>query len=148
MTDPYADLPKQPCDGCTFCCKVMGVAELNKPPNVWCTACNIGVGCAGYGIRPKSCVDFECAYAQGLMGAKPEARPDRAKVVFGFTRDGKYPIAYVEPSRPRAWEEGEAGRWFRFLIAELGRGYVICGEKRLLISRDLVSQELAPEIPR
>ena len=30
------------CDGCTLCCKVMGVAELAKPPGVQCAHCLVG----------------------------------------------------------------------------------------------------------
>ena len=126
----------QLCDGCTFCCKVMGVPELDKPPNMWCASCEIGVGCRNYETRPKGCVDFECAYAQGLIGADPDVRPDRAKVVFSFTTDGKYPVAYVDPQRPNAWREGPAGLWFKKLVTSLGRGFVVVGSRQLVVVAD------------
>ena len=41
-------------DGCTACCKILKIRELNKPANTWCKHCNIGVGCGIYDSRPES----------------------------------------------------------------------------------------------
>ncbi len=32
------------CDGCTVCCKVLKIRELDKPANIWCAECKIGGG--------------------------------------------------------------------------------------------------------
>lgn len=110
-----------------MCCKVMGVVEISKPPNAWCAMCDKGVGCTTYDNRPPSCIDFNCAYAGGYMGADINARPDKSKVVMSFTTDGKYPVAHVDTAYPNAWQEGAVGRWLNFMVQEVGKGLVITG---------------------
>lgn len=119
------------CDGCTACCKVMKIRELNKPGNVWCSHCTIGVGCGNYEQRPKSCRDYACIWLQTQRLDKPitfNLRPDKSKVVIGTTSQGEELVFYVSPDRPDAWNQGE----FRQLVAEMrGRGvvmYVSCGD--------------------
>ena len=131
MATHDVDMPPQPCGGCTLCCKVMGVKEISKPQNTWCAMCEIGKGCKSYDVRPPSCIDFECAYAKGMMGARIEMRPDNSKVVMSFTTDGAYPVAHVDTSRPNAWREGPVGEWFNFMVGNLGQGYVSIGDKRI-----------------
>lgn len=125
--------PPQPCDGCTACCKIMGVMELTKPAGTWCEMCDIGKGCRAYANRPPGCIDFECAYAKGMMGADLAFRPDRSKVVMSFTNDGKYPVAHVDTSRPNAWKEGVVGVWFSFMVERLGKGIVVIGNRRIAV---------------
>jgi hypothetical protein len=67
------------CDGCTACCTLLPVTEINKPRNVTCEHC--AVGCSIYKDRPQSCRDFECAYLQG--NNIPESlRPDKCGIMF------------------------------------------------------------------
>lgn len=111
----------------------MGVVEISKPPNEWCVACEKGVGCKSYDIRPPSCVDFNCAYAGGYMGDDLSARPDKSKVVMSFTNDGAYPVAFVDPRYPNAWKEGAVGVWLSFMVKHLGKAIVVIGTKQLAI---------------
>ena len=111
----------------------MGVSEINKPPNTWCGSCAIGKGCQAYDARPKGCVDFNCAYALGMMGADHAFRPDQSKVVMSFTNDGKYPVAHVDVSRPNAWKEGPVGIWFEYMVGRLGKGIVVIGTRRIAV---------------
>lgn len=120
------------CDGCTACCKVLKIRELNKPGNTWCQHCQIGVGCGIYEIRPESCRIYECIWLQTQKLSKPIAsdlRPDRSKVVIGTTNQGEDMVLYVTPDRPDAWRQGG----FQTLVDTfLARGITVlvsCGEK-------------------
>ena len=120
------------CDGCTACCKVLKIRELEKPGNSWCQHCKIGVGCRIYETRPESCRVYECIWLQTQRLSKPisfELRPDKSKVVIGTTNQGEDVVLYVNPDRPDAWKQGA----FRTLVDEfLARGITVmvsCGDK-------------------
>ena len=120
------------CDGCTACCKVLKIRELEKPGNTWCQHCRIGEGCGAYETRPESCRIYECIWLQSQREARPlppELRPDRSKVVIGTTNHGEEIVLYVDSARPEAWK----GRAICTFIAELQRRRigitVSCGEK-------------------
>lgn len=85
-TKPRRSLPVipnvRPCDGCTVCCSVFGVEEINKQPWVKCEHLN-DRGCSIYETRPKHCHGFYCLYQTGMGTAL--ARPDRLGVVFALT---------------------------------------------------------------
>lgn len=72
----------RPCDGCTVCCSVFGVEEINKP--VW-TKCEhlSDRGCGIYDTRPTHCRGFYCMWQNGL-GTAGE-RPDKLGVIFAPT---------------------------------------------------------------
>lgn len=119
------------CDGCTVCCKVLKIRELDKPANTWCADCKIGIGCGIYETRPESCRVYECIWLQTQSLDKPIAaalRPDRSRVVIGTTNHGEDVVLYVTPERPDAWRRGEFAR----LVGEFkGRGIkvlVSCGD--------------------
>ena len=50
------------CDGCTECCRLIGVVELEKPAGVECRHCLPGQGCSIYSQRPNSCRGFSCLW--------------------------------------------------------------------------------------
>lgn len=92
------------CNGCTFCCKVLGIPELKKMPNQWCDHCAIGRGCTIYDTRPTSCVEFVCFY-RGSEGPLPIAlRPDKCKVVIAPTTNERVISAHVDAGMPHAWK--------------------------------------------
>jgi len=105
------------CDGCTVCCKVMKVSELEKPGNTWCQHCKIGDGCGIYDTRPESCRVYECLWLKTQRLGKPipfELRPDKSRVVIGTANNGEEIVLYVTPDRPDAWKRGQFGQ----LVAE------------------------------
>jgi hypothetical protein len=59
FTEPAAG---RSCGGCTMCCKVLGITELQKPVGKWCKHCEIGYGCRIYETRPAECRTFHCAW--------------------------------------------------------------------------------------
>lgn len=77
------------CGECRLCCKAMGVAELSKPPGVWCVHAgdHAGGGCAIYQDRPAGCREFNCAWLTDMQGLFEDSdRPDRIGVVFWVSR--------------------------------------------------------------
>jgi len=66
------------CGGCTACCTVQGIVELDLPEGVACPH-ECAAGCAIYAKRPQSCRDYECIWTKGF--GDDEHRPDRLGVV-------------------------------------------------------------------
>lgn len=116
------------CDGCTICCKFMGVEELEKPRNLWCQHCKIGEGCTIYETRPESCRVYECVWlkTQVLENPMPLAlRPDKSRVVIGTANKGEDLILYVGPDRPDAWNKG-GFREFITNFQKKGVNFTVC----------------------
>jgi hypothetical protein len=96
------------CGSCTLCCKLLGIPELDKPQDRWCTHCAVGSGCRIYESRPASCRDFECVWLQSQKEAKPlplALRPDKSKMVLTLSQNRKDVMGYCDPSAPHAWKE-------------------------------------------
>ena len=96
-----------------MCCKVLKISELEKPGNVWCRHCSIGVGCTIYETRPEPCRVYECLWLKSQRLEKPialELRPDKSRVVIGTANNGEDVILYLDPDRPGAWEKGRFGK--------------------------------------
>jgi len=96
------------CSGCTLCCKLSGIPELQKPPLQWCSHCDPRSGCTVYAARPQSCREFICAWRAGYgpeamkpskvrLFAAMEALPDGQGNLWHFDVDGARPDAWREP---------------------------------------------------
>lgn len=128
---PAVSKPLDSCDGCTACCKIMKVRELDKAANIWCQHCIIGTGCGIYDERPDSCRVYECLWLKTQRGGQPLApglRPDRSRVVIGTTNNGEDVILYVGTDRPDAWRRGEPAKLVADLRAKGITVLVNCGE--------------------
>lgn len=139
--------PARTCGDCSLCCKLLGVPELSKPAGVWCDLVRIELegtkpglgfrptGCSTYSVRPKACSDFSCLWLQSEAAGyamDDDLRPDRSKVVFGGSLDGRTSVVYVDPSNPDAWKRGRV----RKVVARLlGRFpvVIVCGDRRTLL---------------
>ncbi|WP_337186437.1 YkgJ family cysteine cluster protein [Phenylobacterium sp.] len=90
------------CGPCTMCCRVLAVAELDKPAGRPCAHAKPGAGCGIYEHRPQGCRVFECVW---LMD--PEMphrfRPDQTKVVLDQDARGQRLVARCDPANPLAW---------------------------------------------
>ena len=75
------------CDGCTLCCELFQIAEIDKLANEMCQFCD-GRGCTIHGKHPKTCKEFLCMYAQ-VKDVPVELRPDKSKVIFEKISDEK-----------------------------------------------------------
>ena len=69
------------CDGCTLCCKMMAIPQMNSPAGEYCRGCFIDIGCCIYDDAPEECLEYACAYAQ-MNRASIKLRPDNCHVIF------------------------------------------------------------------
>lgn len=125
------------CGECTLCCKLLGVAELDKPPSRWCHHCTPGKGCNIYADRPPNCVDFECGWFAN--DGSPEHRPDRLHmIVTGESQQVGAYVVHVDPGFPDA-PLRPAGKAFLEQLATRGRHaniILVTGERRRFMGRD------------
>jgi hypothetical protein len=64
-------------------------------------------------------------------------RPDECHVVIGCTTDGKRLQMHVEPTYPdRYWEKGVPGRFLETCYAAGVDVIVICGQRRVVYTRN------------
>jgi hypothetical protein len=128
--------PERTCGTCTLCCKVMGIVELEKPPDRWCAHCKPGQGCDIYETRPTSCRTFVCGWlTDPTMPA--EMRPDRTKVVLYADANGRL-VAQCDPAQPLAWRKeptyGLLRRWAETARARGTLVTVVVGERLWVVT--------------
>ena len=93
-------LTERGCDGCTMCCKVVAIPELDKPCGTWCKTCDIGAGCREYAVRPPICQSFRCMWLADPDGIPEDFRPDKVKAVIIISNDEVTPAVFCD--RPPA----------------------------------------------
>lgn len=128
------------CGECNLCCKLLGVEELSKRPNTWCSHVKLGEGCGIYETRPHSCREFSCMWLLS-PDAPEEARPDRVHGFFAHLESANPEIPpdqrpkgilislYVDPGYPLAHTEGWLLRGARDLQRRGFRVLTIVGKK-------------------
>lgn len=126
------------CDSCTMCCKIMGIAELDKPRNQWCPNCEVGKSCKIYETRPQSCRDFNCIYL--LDGSLAEHwKPSRSRMVLTRYQAGRLCV-HVDPDRPDAWRKepyySELKAWSRAAAKSRAMVAVYVGENLTIVLPD------------
>src|SRR5262245_61276264 len=118
------------CGGCTLCCKVLNIEELQKPQGRWCEHAQKGRGCGIYTdpARPAICADFHCLWQ--LQGLPPQLRPDRIHGVLVPATDRKNLTLHEDPGYPeqarralKAVIDGWTADGTRFVV-------VVCGQRR------------------
>jgi hypothetical protein len=102
MTQPVRKTVRE-CDGCTLCCKVIGVKALEKPMGKWCQHCAPKGGCAIYEARPEECRIFNCGYLLE-PSLTPEWKPNESKNILLTEDGGRRIVAHVDTQRPDAWK--------------------------------------------
>jgi hypothetical protein len=85
-----------------MCCKLMGVAAIDKAPHVWCGHFRKGAGCGIYVDRPKACADYAC-YWLDAPNLDDRWRPDRARFILHRENGGQALVVEVDPASPDAW---------------------------------------------
>ena len=92
------------CGGCTLCCKLLAVEELETPPLRWCPHCNAKKGCEIYEDRPTECRQFYCEYlVNPALG--DHWRPSKCKMVVVLEDYSNALVIHVDPARPHAWRD-------------------------------------------
>jgi hypothetical protein len=112
-------VPGRSCGSCSLCCKVLHIAELDKPIGKWCGHCRPGNGCGIHQTRPVSCRGFYCEWMIG-KGLGPEWKPDRCKFVLKKTNDGNL-TAHVDPGFPNAWRATPYYQNFKIWAADAAK---------------------------
>lgn len=75
------------CGGCTLCCKLTPVEEIQKHAGQRCKHQRTGVGCSIYEKRPLSCRTWSCMWLLDPVGTKDLSRPDRSHYVIDLVPD-------------------------------------------------------------
>lgn len=127
-------IQERACGECTFCCKVLGIKELDKAPDAWCPHVKIGKGCGIYENRPQSCREFSCMWVN-YKTMPEEWRPDLSKVCIWEPNNAEGNIQVnVDPARPNAWKERGIDKFLQKFAGKHNRIVaIICGGKRALI---------------
>lgn len=127
------------CGDCGLCCKVMGVAELDKAPGRWCAHYLKGGGCGVYDTRPSSCRSFHCEW---LLSDKlgSEWKPDKARFVLSWEETRQKLSIVVDPAQPMAWRREPYQSRIRGWAArgkEDGTEVMVCiNDRRIVIFDD------------
>jgi hypothetical protein len=129
------------CAGCTFCCTILAVPELKKPPWTPCVHCT-GTGCSIHDApaMPSACKDFECGY---LTSGLPERfRPDRCHIMITGEEEAlQAHFLHVDPAYPFAPKTPIGQQLIQAVI--LGGKYpnivLITGDKEQIVTRDPAS---------
>ncbi|WP_235561526.1 YkgJ family cysteine cluster protein [Brevundimonas sp. Root1279] len=94
-------MPKS-CGDCGLCCKLMGVAALDKPAGKWCAHFGKARGCSVYQDRPSDCRVFNCLWL--LTDALDETwKPSVAGFILHSEQGGNRLIVECDPARPHDW---------------------------------------------
>ena len=67
------------CGECNLCCKVLGVAAVNKPNLTWRPHRDIGKGCRIYETRPAERMQLTCLWLTD-EGFPPEFQPTSCRI--------------------------------------------------------------------
>lgn len=136
------------CGGCTLCCKLMPVQELEKPANAVCKFQRSGKGCTVHKQRaqPSSCAIWACGWLTN-DDADELMRPDRSRYVIDPSPDfveavdnesGKVTRIEVvqiwcDPAHPNAHRDPALRAWIDRRGARLGQAALIrFGSRRAL----------------
>jgi hypothetical protein len=137
MTQDVEVVPGRNCHGCTLCCKMLRVEELNKPPLTWCALCDAKAGCKAYEERPSECRAFYCGY---LLDSALDDRwkPANCKLIVTFEEHANEILIHVDPDRPDAWRKepfySQICRWALTAARTQGKVIVWQGDTKITIS--------------
>lgn len=133
------DSSQRSCGGCTLCCKLLGIGELDKAAGEWCPHCAVGSGCTIYERRPAPCRTFLCGYLVWPVAGE-HWFPARSKMIIMSVFEGKRLAIYVDPGRPNAWREApyyaDLKRWAAFGARDGRQLVVSVGRRSILILPD------------
>lgn len=97
-------LPGRDCNGCTMCCRVLEIAELDKPKGTQCRHCRAEGGCGIYAERPTVCGEFYCGYLVLKFVHPRWFPPDCGMMIFPNAAERRLAVL-VDPAHADAWRE-------------------------------------------
>ena len=122
------------CGDCGLCCKLLGVAPIDKPAGRWCSHYSRR-GCGIYAQRPGPCSSFTCLWLDSER-LDESWRPSKAKFVMYTERDDKRLNIVVDPAAPTAWTREP---YYSFIKRMSERAYdghelvVSVGDRRIVV---------------
>ena len=137
-------IAKRHCDGCTLCCTLLSVEELEKSPGTTCVHCREGRGCKIYDGRPTECRGFFCQYLlDEALGE--EWRPSRSHIVVAFEDYTNSIVIHVDRRHPDAWQSepfaSQIKAWAALPVAGAPKVIVWQGDQRVAIEPDLAGAD-------
>jgi hypothetical protein len=139
MTDVQSSAPRgRSCGTCALCCKLVGIAELNKPMGQWCPHCLKRGGCGIYPSRPEECRTFNCGWLTNAEIGE-EWLPTRSKMVLHHVTDAGVNklVVHVDPGSPLAWKNepyySQLKRWARNFEAQNGLVNLYIGKRVIVL---------------
>lgn len=91
------------CGGCTLCCKVLPVPDLNKDAGTRCKHSVMGKGCGIYETRPRSCRSYHCLWLENEAALPDRFRPDRCGFVIDGIESANVLIVNVDAKKVDNW---------------------------------------------
>ena len=137
------------CGGCTECCTLLKIEELNKPPRQHCQY-ECPLGCAIYGQHPPSCQSFECVWLR-TPEIPADLRPDKIHMVMyrnntGLTSEAwnnstpniPYPDFFVveDENYEPEYRDGDMGNFIESLIEQGAVMLHVRGNEKQVLWRD------------
>ena len=89
------------CGACSLCCKLLGIAALDKPQGQWCVHVADGDGCTIHDRSPDECRRFFCSWIM-TPALDDDWRPDRCGLVL-WTNQSNRVVVDVDAETPDAW---------------------------------------------
>jgi hypothetical protein len=130
-------VPGRNCEGCTLCCKLLGVAELDVAPLIWCPHCKAKAGCSIYEQRPTECRQFVCEYLRDPAIGN-HWKPSKCKMVVVVEEFAHALVVHVDPDRPDAWREapfyGQLRQWAQAAADKHWQLIVWQGSRKIIIA--------------
>jgi hypothetical protein len=97
-----SDRPARECGGCSLCCVVLRVPELDKLGGEACRHLRAEGGCGIHAERPRICRSYRCLWLQG--GFREEDRPDRLGAVVDLLTEGATTRLSIQEASPGAFD--------------------------------------------
>ena len=141
--------PVRDCDGCTLCCKVPNIPELEKPAGTLCRHCIVERGCGIHAERPTVCREYFCGYIVN-KNLGPEWKPSACNFLITYEAGGSRISIYADTERPDGWRRepflATFRAWAEVGVRHGGQVVVFIGRQVQVILPDRIV-DLGPVAP-
>lgn len=134
-------MPENACQGCSLCCKLMRIEELDKPRCSWCSLISKDKqSCTVYHQREEmkleGCIEWKCGWLSSQESDIPlpeECKPNKSHIVISRTPNAVW--FHCDPGYPEAWRKGKIGELLNKLVDKKITVYVLIGQKRIIFRK-------------
>ncbi len=130
------------CDGCTLCCKLFAIPQLQKPMGVMCQYAALGRGCTIYEQRPHVCRVSDCLWLS-TPNVPEHWKPAESHMVLAGDPTGTLLSVLVDDGFEQIWRSepyySDLKKWsrdprWRIQVLPPGEGWIIFPEEDLHIA--------------